>query len=106
MAVEMASWRLLAGGRRRAGVPGGNRGLVVGHTGGKMATNTAEEGHRGIFDASGIDTRSLGFQLMDDQLQALAQDVEKVRSSPYLPAGVDVGGFLYDVRTGLLREVV
>lgn len=84
---------------------GVDRVLVVEHTECKMATNTAEDVHRGIFEASGIDTRSLDFQLMDDQLQSLAQDVQKVRSSPYLPKGVEVGGFLYDVRTGRLREV-
>ena len=84
---------------------GVNRILVVEHTECKMASHTADEVHQSIFEASGIDSRSLEFQLMDDQLQSLAQDVQRVRSSPYLPGGVEVGGFLYDVRTGLLKEV-
>ncbi|MCW2599585.1 MAG: carbonic anhydrase [Frankiales bacterium] len=85
---------------------GVERILIVEHTDCKMATATAEAVHRRIFEASGVDTRSLEFALMDDQLQALAQDVQKVRSSPYLPKGIVVGGFLYDVRTGRLREVL
>jgi carbonic anhydrase len=84
---------------------GVERILVVEHTECKMASATTHEVHQGILEASGVDTRSLDFQLMDDQLLTLANDVQKVRSSPYLPATVEVGGFLYDVRTGILREV-
>ncbi len=84
---------------------GVERILVVEHTECKMASATTSEVHQGIMEASGVDTRSLDFQLMDDQLLTLANDVQKVRSSPYLPAAVEVGGFLYDVRTGSLRAV-
>lgn len=84
---------------------GVDRVLIVEHTDCKMASGTTADVHRSIFEASGVDTRSLDFQLMEDQLAALAGDVQRVRSSPYLPKGVEVGGFLYDVRTGLLSEV-
>jgi carbonic anhydrase len=84
---------------------GVDRVLVVEHTDCKMATSVAEEVHQSIFNASGVDTRSLDFRLMDDQLSSLTEDVQKVRSSPYLPNNVEVGGFLYDVRTGRLRQV-
>ena len=84
---------------------GVDRVLVVEHTECKMASATDEQVHQGIYEASGLDTRSLDFALMDDQLMTLASDVQKVRSSPYLPKTVEVGGFLYDVRTGRLREV-
>jgi carbonic anhydrase len=85
---------------------GVNRVLVVEHTECKMASSTVDAVHQGIYEASGLDTRSLDFALMDDQLQTLASDVQKVRSSPYLPDTVEVGGFLYDVRTGRLREIL
>lgn len=84
---------------------GVNRILVVEHTECRMASATADEVHHQIREASGIDSRSLEFQLMDDQLASLKNDVQRVRSSPYLPGGVEVGGFLYDVRTGRLQEV-
>ena len=85
---------------------GVDRILVVEHTHCKMASATEKEVHAGILEASGVDTRSLEFHLMDDQLTSLTGDVQKVRSSPYLPAGTQVAGFLYDVKTGGLREVV
>ena len=84
---------------------GVDRVLVVEHTECKMASATDEQVHASIYEASGLDTRSLSFQTMDDQLHTLSTDVQKVRSSPYLPKGIEVGGFLYDVRTGRLREV-
>jgi carbonic anhydrase len=84
---------------------GVNRILVVEHTECRMASATEEQVHEQIEQASGIDSRSLDFQLMDDQLASLAKDVQRVRSSPYLPRDVEIGGFLYDVRTGLLSEV-
>ena len=85
---------------------GVERILVVEHTECKMASATAPQVHQQILEASGLDTRSLDFQLMDDQLLTLANDVQLVRSWPYLPESVEVGGFLYDVRTGQLREVL
>ena len=85
---------------------GVERILVVEHTECKMASATDEQVHAAILDASGIDTRSLEFRTMSDQLTTLTDDVQKVRSSPFLPPGVEVAGFLYDVRTGRLREVL
>jgi carbonic anhydrase len=84
---------------------GVDRILVVEHTDCKMASASTEEVHQSILDASGVDTRSLDFRLMDDQLSSLEQDVQKIRSSPYLPSTTEIGGFLYDVRTGALRQV-
>ena len=85
---------------------GVNRVLVVEHTECKMASATEEQVHEQIESEYGVDTRSLDFKVMDDQLASLARDVQRVRSSPYLPKDLEVGGFLLDVRTGLLREVV
>jgi carbonic anhydrase len=41
-----------------------------------------------------------------DQVAALRADVAKVRTHPLVPARVPVGGFLYDVDTGRLDELV
>lgn len=81
---------------------GVERILVVEHTECKMASATDEQVHASIHESSGIDTRSLDFQTMSDQMASLTHDVQRVRSSPYLPAGTQVAGFLYDVRTGAL----
>jgi carbonic anhydrase len=42
---------------------------------------------------------------VDDQVEALRQDLAKVRSHPLVPESVAVGGFLYDVDTGLLEPI-
>ena len=84
---------------------GVDRVMVVEHTDCKMASATDDEVHAEILAGSGLDTRSLEFRTMQDQRAALLQDVQRVRSSPYLPKGVEVGGFVYDVTTGRLSAV-
>ncbi len=44
--------------------------------------------------------------MIDDQLAALAEDVRKVQAHPLIPDSVEVGGFLYDVDTGLIDQKV
>jgi carbonic anhydrase len=41
---------------------------------------------------------------VEDQLASLEKDVQKVRSHPLIPDSVLVGGFVYDVDTGLLDQ--
>jgi carbonic anhydrase len=85
---------------------GVNRVMVVEHTDCKMASATDEQVHEAIHESSGIDTRSLEFRTMHDQMACLELDVQRVRSSPYLPKDTEVAGFIYDVQTGRLRQVV
>jgi carbonic anhydrase len=54
----------------------------------------------------GIDTRSLEFRTTSDQLKELARDVQRIRSSPYLPKDLPVIGAVYDVVTGLIDVAV
>ncbi|MBV8951154.1 MAG: carbonic anhydrase, partial [Actinobacteria bacterium] len=42
------------------------------------------------------------FDDLDDDVR---RSMDRIRSSPFLPATGDVRGFVYDVETGLLREV-
>jgi carbonic anhydrase len=51
--------------------------------------------------ATGNDPAEVDFHLIADPDQALADDVEAVRSHPYLPSGTEVAGFVYDVTTGV-----
>ncbi|TDD71350.1 carbonic anhydrase [Jiangella aurantiaca] len=84
---------------------GVTRIMVVAHTKCKMASATSDEVVAAIEQSSGIDVRSLDFQLIRDQKATLAEDVQKIRSWPFLPPGVPVGGFLYDVDTGRLTQL-
>ena len=83
---------------------GVDRVMVVAHTGCRMAGRTEEDVHEEIRAAGGPDTRSMSFLTTDDQVGALCADVQRVRSSPFL-GNVTVGGFLYHLDTGRLRQV-
>jgi len=80
------------------------RVMVVAHTKCRMAAGDSASIHDAIRAAGGPDTSDIAFLTTDDQEASLRSDVEKVRASSYLP-GVVVGGFLYDVDTGWLRQV-
>ena len=82
-----------------------NRVLVVAHTDCRMTKVTDEQVHEEML-SRGVDTRSLEFRTMTDQRAELAGDVQKILSSPYLPAGLAVVGCIYDVTTGLIDVVV
>jgi carbonic anhydrase len=78
--------------------------MVVAHTDCRMAKGTEEDVHDAVSSAGGPDTRSLSFLTTLDQRASLRADVQRVRSSPYLP-GIVVGGFIYDLATGRLEPV-
>ena len=70
-----------------------------------MAENTEEEIHAKIDAEFGVNTSSLEFRTTNDQLGALAKDVNRIRSYPLLNQGVSVGGAIYDVRTGSITPI-
>ncbi|MDQ6874197.1 MAG: carbonic anhydrase [Actinomycetota bacterium] len=85
---------------------GVDRVMVVAHTDCRMASVTDAEVHEEIARSAGIDTRSLDIATIADQRGTLAADVQRIRSSPYLPAGLPVTGCIYDVHTGRLEVAV
>jgi len=83
---------------------GVERAMIVAHTKCRMAAGDEEDVHDAVRAAGGPDTRSLAFLVTGDQEATLRADVQRVRSWPYL-AGLQVGGFLYDVDTGRLSRI-
>jgi carbonic anhydrase len=83
---------------------GVERAMVVAHTKCRMATGTEDDVHAAIEKAGGPDTRSLAFLVTGEQEQTLREDVQRIRSSPYLER-LSVGGFVYDVDSGRLTQV-
>ena len=83
---------------------GVDRAMVVAHTKCRMAAGDEDDVHDAVAAAGGPDTRSLAFLVTADQEATLRADVQRVRSWPYL-ARLRVGGFLYDVDTGLLGRI-
>src|SRR3954464_8014454 len=66
---------------------GVDRVMVVAHTDCRMTKVTDDEVHADILER-GVDTRSLEFHTISDQADTLRRDVQRIRSSPYLPAGL------------------
>jgi len=82
------------------------RVLIVPHTRCAMATSTEQELRRRVSESAGQDATWTHLGAVPDQEAALFEDVARVRSHPLIPDSVRVGGFLYDVDTGLLRQLV
>lgn len=83
-----------------------DRILVIPHTRCAMASSTEAEIHDKIGAAVGQDVSWHPFHVIADQRTALAEDVRKVASHPLIPDSVKIGGFIYDVDTGLLSQQV
>ena len=80
--------------------------LVIPHTRCAMTANTEQELRDRIRASAGADPAWQAISVVTDQLSALEDDVRKVRSHPLIPDTVVVGGFVYDVDTGLLDQKV
>ncbi|MEO7448114.1 MAG: carbonic anhydrase [Humibacillus sp.] len=82
-----------------------DRVLVVPHTRCAVASNSEVELRDQVGASSGKDATWMTFHVIEDQQRALREDIAKVRSHPLIADGTLVGGFLYDVDSGLLQPV-
>jgi len=82
---------------------GVRRVMVITHTDCRM-TGTEEEVHAAVLEEGGPDTRSLAFLMAEDPAAAVRDDVQRLRSWPYLRQ-LEVGGFVYSVETGRLTQL-
>ncbi|MGI8984204.1 MAG: beta-class carbonic anhydrase [Acidimicrobiales bacterium] len=76
---------------------------VIHHTGCGMLAFTNDELRArlaGRGDAGGID-----FLPFSDNEASVREDVERIRSSPFIPGSVTVSGYIYDLATGALTAV-
>ena len=63
---------------------GVDRAMVVAHTKCRMGSGDEDDIHAALDEAGGPDTRSLAFLVTDDQEATVREDVQRVRSWPYL----------------------
>ena len=80
--------------------------LVIHHTDCGMLTFSNEQLHAKLAQDLGADAAAVDFLPFADLEQSVRDDVAAIRSSPLVPDDVSVRGFVYDVRTGRLAEVV
>ena len=67
-------------------------------------TGTEDDVHAAVLDEGGPDTRSLAFLMAEDPAAAVRDDLQRLRSWPYLRQ-LEVGGFVYSVETGRLTRL-
>jgi carbonic anhydrase len=82
-----------------------DRILVIPHTRCAMSSATEHELQERIGASSGQDASWQSFGVVSDQEEALREDLAKVHAHPLIPDRVKVGGFVYDVDTGLLEPL-
>jgi carbonic anhydrase len=81
-----------------------DRLMVIAHTDCRMAAADDDELRQAIREAGGPETADLSFSTSADQAASVRADVERVRSFARLES-LQVGGFVYDVATGLLTRI-
>lgn len=82
------------------------RVLVIPHTRCAMTANTEAELQQKVGASAGTDASWHRFHVVSDQVADLRHDVAKVRTHPLIPDSIAVGGFVYDVDSGLLDQIV
>jgi carbonic anhydrase len=80
--------------------------LVIHHTDCGMLTFANEDAHRILKEATGADASSIDFMPFKDLEQSVRDDVEAIRRSEFIPGAISISGFVYDVKTGRLSQVV
>lgn len=83
-----------------------DRIMIIPHTRCAMATGTDEDVRRKIRDTNGVNASWMTFGASPDQMARVHEDVEMVRSHPLIDGRAEVGGFIYDVDTGRLKQLI
>ncbi|HEU4977133.1 MAG TPA: carbonic anhydrase [Baekduia sp.] len=78
--------------------------ILVHHTDCGMLTFTEDELRNELLDETGIKP-SWAAEAFTDLDADVRSSIKRVKTSPFIPHRDDVRGFVYDVETGVLREV-
>ena len=84
---------------------GVERILVMGHTDCLMTKRTEDDLRSAVAEASGADASGLHFGAIEDHELQIAADVERIRSSPFIPDHVAALGAILELETGRLRPL-
>jgi carbonic anhydrase len=81
--------------------------IIINHTDCGLMSATEEEIRARILSRAGCDAASpASFHAFTDLGQNVRGQIKKVRSHPWVPKEISVRGFVYDVATGRLEEVL
>ena len=76
------------------------------HTDCGMLTFTNEQLHQKLHDERGTDASDIDFLPFPDLEQNVREDVRRIQETPHLDPDITVSGYIYDVGTGAVTEVV
>jgi carbonic anhydrase len=79
---------------------------VIQHTDCGMLTFTDEKLREKLKTETGHDASHLHFHSFSDVEKSVKEQLQTIRSNPFLPRDIDLHGFVYDVRAGKLHEVI
>jgi len=79
--------------------------FVIEHTDCGMLTFQDEQLRQQLKSETGQETSHLHFHAFTDLEENLRAQLRRIRESPFLPRDIELHGFIYDVRTGRLREI-
>jgi carbonic anhydrase len=85
---------------------GTNEVLVIHHTDCGMLTFKNEDLYSKVKEDLGADASDIDFLPFSDLEQSVRDDVEFLKDSPLVPDDVSVRGFVYDVKSGKVTEVI
>ena len=85
---------------------GTQEALVVGHTECGMAELTNEQLRQRLADEAGADASAIDFLPFKSVGESVRASVRRIRDSPLLPASFEATGYVYNVRTGRIHEVI
>ena len=79
---------------------------VIHHTDCGMLTFTNEDLRGKLAAETDADPSGIDFLPFSDLEESVRDDVERIKESPFIPEDIVVSGWIYDVRSGRLQEVV
>jgi len=85
---------------------GTQEAFVIGHTDCGMLTFSNDELRARLREDLGVDTSHIDFQPFPNCQERVRASVRRLRESQLLPDDYGLHGFVYDVKTGELKEVV
>ena len=80
--------------------------VVVNHTDCGMLTFNDEELRKKLVSKYKVSASGLNFYSFTDLEQNVRDQVERIKSTPFIPDDIPVYGFVYNVKTGKLGRVV
>jgi carbonic anhydrase len=79
--------------------------VILHHTDCGMLTFQNEDVYAKVQDSLGADASDIDFLPFADLDQSVRDDIRFLKDSPLIPEDVSIRGFVYDVKTGRVREV-